>query len=267
MIQLTLIHSTGSETCRNHEDITMRLMPYKLGSKSAKTLSAAMNIKRVKPDGNFRNNYNHLLLNWGCSQTPEFPTPRGIINQPQAVAKAVNKLTSLNILRDAGVPTLTFHTTAADALSASMEGKVLYARKYLTSNSGRGITVIQPNDEIPYAPLFTEFFDKTVEYRVHATRNGVFDFQAKLKRRGSEADPYVFNYSSGRVFCRQGIELPDAVATASVDAINALGLDFGAVDIGVDADGNVAVFEINTACALEGSTITSYKDALEELKN
>lgn len=242
-----------------------RIMPYKLGSKSAKALGSAMNIKRVKPDGAFRNNYRHKIINWGNSTTPRFPVTAGIINQPAAVTKAVNKLKTLQVLRDAEVPTLTFHTTAADALAASMSGKVLFARTRLTSNSGKGIIVVQPDDEIPYAPLFTEFFNKTREYRVHATCDDVFDFQAKLKRRDTEVDPYVFNYDSGRVFCRGGIELPSAVAAASIAAVRALGLDFGAVDIGEDAGGNVAVFEVNCSPALEGTTLDSYVTMLKGL--
>jgi len=55
------------------------------------------------------------------------------------------------------------------------------------------------------------------------------------------------------------------VAQASVDCINALGLDFGAVDIGIDAQGNVAVFEVNSAPALEGMTLKNYVDMLTEL--
>lgn len=241
------------------------IMTHKLGSKSAKSLSRSLGIRRVRSNGTFRNNYNHKVINWGSSMMPEFPIQQGIINHPSAVANAVNKLKTLELLTAEGVPTLTYHTTAESALTASMNGKVLFARKLLTSNSGRGIVVIQPDDQITYAPLYTEFFDKVTEYRVHATKTETFDYQAKLKRRGEDADPYVFNYDSGRVFCRQGIELPDLVRDMSMKAIRALGLDFGAVDIGVDADGNVAVFEVNSGPALEGTTLDRYVDILNTL--
>lgn len=117
------------------------------------------------------------------------------------------------------------------------------------------------------APLYTKMFDKAMEFRVHATKDVVFDYQAKLKRRGEVADEYVFSYDNGRVFCRAGIDLPDRMVQVSINCINALGLDFGAVDIGIDTRGNVAVFEVNSAPALEGQTLVSYTDMLTELLN
>jgi D-alanine-D-alanine ligase-like ATP-grasp enzyme len=47
----------------------------------------------------------------------------------------------------------------------------------------------------------------------------------------------------------------------SVEAVAALGLDFGAVDIIEDKEGNFYVLEINTAPGLEGHTVTSYAKA------
>jgi glutathione synthase/RimK-type ligase-like ATP-grasp enzyme len=233
------------------------ILTYKLGSKSAKTLSKELGWRRVRAQGNFRNNYRHKIINWGCSTEPTFPTPHGILNRPEAVALASNKLKTLNTLKEHSVPTLRYYTSREDAQIEHDDGVTIYARKTLTGRSGQGIIVYEGGTEstLEYAPLYTEFFDKTKEYRVHATRTKVFDYQAKLKRSGEEADPWVYSYDNGRVFCRGGIELPEAVATASMQAIEALGLDFGAVDIGIDEEGNVAVFELNSAPALEGTTI------------
>ena len=243
------------------------VMSYKLGSKSAKTLARSLGVRRVRANGDFRNNYNHRVINWGSSQLPTFPLTRGIINHPSAVALAVNKRKSLITLRNAGVPVPVFHTDIESAAEASDEGKVLFARMSLTSNSGRGIVVVQPEDDLPEAPLYTEFFDKVKEYRVHVGGGQIFDFQAKLKRNGAEnPDPYIYNYAlGGRVFCRGGVEISDRVRQASIAAVEALGLDFGAVDIGEDAEGNVAVFEVNCAPSLEGQTLTNYIEMLGRL--
>ena len=240
------------------------LMSYKLGSSSAKSLAQELGIRRVRHNGDFRNNYNHKIINWGCSTTPSFPHAT-MLNPSRAVALAANKYFTLRKLQEYGIPSLEYTLSPTEAYQYLEEGTVVYARKTLTGRSGQGIIVLQPGDDMIAAPLYTKMFDKTREFRVHATKDVVFDYQAKLKRRGEEADDYVFSHDNGRVFCRTGIYLPHRVAQASVDCINALGLDFGAVDIGIDAQGNVAVFEVNSAPALEGMTLKNYVDMLTEL--
>lgn len=238
------------------------ILSYKLASKSAKTLSKSLNWRRVRYNGTFRNNYRHTIVNWGCSASPNFPVSR-IINKPEAVALASNKLKTLRRLTEEGVSTLKFFTDPTEAFVYQQEhNAVMFQRNILNGRSGNGITVVQPGEELGYAPLYTVFFDKTHEYRVHATKDAVFDFQAKLQRNGEEADPYVYSYDNGRVFCRNGIELPDEVAAQSVAAVAALGLDFGAVDVAMNDDGTVKILEVNSAPALEGSTIESYINML-----
>jgi glutathione synthase/RimK-type ligase-like ATP-grasp enzyme len=51
----------------------------------------------------------------------------------------------------------------------------------------------------------------------------------------------------------------------AVKAIIKLGLDFGAVDIIQTPDGHGWVLEVNTAPAIEGSTVDAYADAFAEL--
>ena len=243
------------------------LMSYKLGSRSAKSLARSMGIRRVRANGKFRNNYNHKVICWGSSVHPSFPTPQGIINNPDAVAITTNKIKTLQCLADAGVPTPIFFTDPMEAYQYQLENEcVIFERHKLSGRSGQGIRVVQPGEELSTnAPLYTVHFPKVREYRVHATTRGVFDYSAKLTRRGQDADPYVYNYDNGRVFCRNGIELPEEVVNASVAAINALGLDFGALDVGVDDEGNAVIFECNSAPALEGTTLERYTAMLREM--
>lgn len=243
----------------------MRIVPYKLGSKSAKALAKELGTKLARPNGNFRNNYDHVIIGWGNSVPFRFPTRNGVLNDPYAVQFSACKLQTLRVLSAAYVPTLHYTVSPTEAEQLLEEGNVIFARHRLNGRSGQGIQVIQPGDSLPYAPLYTVFFDKVTEYRVHATHTDVFDFQAKLKRQGQDADRYVHNYDNGRVFCRNNIELPDSAAEASVAAVNALGLDFGAVDVGVDSEGNAAVFEVNSAPSLQGKTLKSYTRMIRSL--
>ena len=58
--------------------------------------------------------------------------------------------------------------------------------------------------------------------------------------------------------------ISDTLKEAAVKAVNSLGLDFGAVDICEDEEGNPYVFEVNTAPGIEGTTVEKYHTAFIE---
>jgi hypothetical protein len=65
------------------------------------------------------------------------------------------------------------------------------------------------------------------------------------------------------VFSRTGIrEIPE-VTQLAIKAVQALGLDFGAVDV-VFADGKASVLEVNSAPGLKGQTLVSYANAVRK---
>ena len=56
---------------------------------------------------------------------------------------------------------------------------------------------------------------------------------------------------------------PTGLRDISRDAVTALGLEFGAVDIIYnDKSKKLFVLEVNTAPGIEGATVTKYKDAI-----
>ncbi|GAG47489.1 unnamed protein product, partial [marine sediment metagenome] len=77
-----------------------------------------------------------------------------------------------------------------------------------------------------------------------------------------QVDYQIRNTDNGWVYCRGGVDAPEAVITAAVRAVDCLGLDFGAVDIGYNEHyDRCAVFEVNTAPGLEGTTLDKYFEA------
>jgi hypothetical protein len=103
---------------------------------------------------------------------------------------------------------------------------------------------------------FEEFYDSNAVYVKVFGRN-------PLNVDEYRANPYIRSHGNGWNFCREGIEHPDAVVNAAIACVQALGLDFGAVDIGHErGTDRVCVYECNSAPGLEGSTPGLYADSL-----
>ena len=248
-----------------------KIMPYKRFSKSAFVLRKALGFGRLKivhPDKSPRGT--ELVINWGCTKTKPGAVC-SFLNKPEKVAVAVNKLETFNVLKTAGIKVPEFTTDVAVAKTwIESEYKVL-ARFMLRSHSGNGIRIIREMNELPTnAPLYVRYFKKKHEYRVHVLNGQVIDFVEKKKRSGlNEEDPgynkYIRSYNHGWVFCREGVTLPDTVKQECIKAVQALGLDFGAVDVGMNERGKIVVFEVNCAPALEGTTVQKYAEAFNGL--
>jgi glutathione synthase/RimK-type ligase-like ATP-grasp enzyme len=60
-------------------------------------------------------------------------------------------------------------------------------------------------------------------------------------------------------------QIPDGVVRESIKAVKALGMNFGAVDIGWSPEEGAKLFEVNSAPGIEGPTLTSYCQKIAEL--
>lgn len=246
----------------------VRFEPYKLKSKGCKNIASHLGVLRttqhqVRKHGDF-----DLIINWGNS---ERRFNGRYINQPEAVALACDKRASLECLEKAGVP-VPMWTTSRDCAQEWWDGGMLVvARTLLRAHSGRGIVLASSDNgtPLPNAPLYTVYNKKADEYRVHVVAGQVIDVQQKRKRREVDNDDVNYqirNARNGWVFCRGEVDCPDSVVRAGIDAVTAMGLDFGAVDIGYNArKEEPCVYEVNTAPGVEGSTLDRYKSALLQL--
>jgi glutathione synthase/RimK-type ligase-like ATP-grasp enzyme len=237
----------------------LKIIPYKMGSTSAKALARELGVKRIIPGGRYNPTMRTTVLNWGSSAV-HFRTAN-IINKPEAVSSASNKLTTLLKLKEAGVPVPDFTTDPNVAKSWLDRDYKVVCRHKLSSHSGIGIEIVRPGGRIPYAPLYTKYTKKHEEYRVHVFGNQVIDIVEKRKRNGGEADSLIRTHSNGWVFCRDGVYPADGLKAAAIKAVSVLGLDFGAVDV-IARDGKFWILEVNTAPGLENTTLRKYVDAI-----
>ena len=240
-----------------------------MSSSSAKSIANALGCKRIKLNGSkFKQREGDVVINWGCSSPPE-----GImdcLNSPDAVRIAVDKLRTLNRFREFSIQSPLWDVFHHTAVSWIGQGFKVYCRKELQGKSGSGIIIASSVDELVDAPLYTREVKAAKEYRVHVFNGEVIDYAKKGRTRanGDETRPScaIRSYSSGWIFIREGIQLPQAVQEESIKAVKALGLDFGAVDIctikGTN-DEQVCVYEVNSAPGLRSpTTIEAYKNAI-----
>jgi D-ala D-ala ligase C-terminus len=124
------------------------------------------------------------------------------------------------------------------------------------------------------APLYTRGVENKGEYRVHVFSGTVILYQKKSRRvdeegnvvtpDGEEAD--VRNLATNWIYRTGNLKKLERVEELAIDAISALGLDFGAVDIIMDGEGEVYVLEINSAPGLGNTeTLEAYKNAFNSI--
>lgn len=253
----------------------VRIIPYRANSASARALSRATGVLRVPMSRQTRfigRDLNDVLVNWGYG----YSIPRENqwdrvtwVNGFWAVNRARNKIYSFRAFNEAGVTTLDWTTGIDGAYGWHKDGHTVVCRGTITGQGGSGIVVVDQSQQasaIPRVPLYTRYEKRKHEYRVHVWCGEVLDVQQKRKRRGVEVDPHVRSYANGWVFCREDVNCPAPVASVAVAAVRALGLDFGAVDVGWNALKERAfVFEVNTAPGLEGATLEKYATKIREL--
>lgn len=216
--------------------------------------------------------YAGLIVNWGFSGPLFIRHDARILNNPNAVAVACSKLYSLRLLKEKEVPCLTFSEDAKDAMAWLEDGSSVVCRDILNGRSGEGIRIINrkewrqagsPVPDFGPARLFTRYFKKSREVRVHVAKGEVIATAEKLKRLGQPGDYWVRSHTRGWIFAEARAPLGEADEVAR-RAVEAIGLDFGAVDIGIDSDGRAVVFEVNTAPGLEGRTLEAYVNYFRE---
>lgn len=256
----------------------LKIYPYKMGSESAKTLSELLDAKRVRDSGRYTPKRGHTVINWGNGRAPSWlgtASSRAvrILNNPSAVAVAGNKLSTFQALQRAGVSIPEFTTDRAVANNWLFDGEIVVERHNLRGSSGEGIRIVSMDDEdteadIQSAPLYTKFIQKTAEYRVHIFNGQMIDYVQKKRvsseRRDDTFNPYISSMEHGWVFTRTEVPEVPSVIRLATQAVTALGLDFGAVDI-MTYEGRSYVLEVNTAPGLAGTTLVKYGNALRRL--
>ena len=238
-------------------------------SKGGRDLAKALGCNRIRhTNSKLKGSKRKVVINWGASEVPEAVSRCTIINKPELLSRATNKLKFFEAVSGKeGICVPDWTTSFNTAVEWVGEGNVVCARTVLQGHSGEGIVLMHPNDTSSFvkAPLYTKYVKKKQEYRVHIVNGAIIDFQRKALRSDvskEDADWQIRNHDNGFIYMRENVQLPDDARVCSLRVMEERGLDFGAVDIIWNQKQNKSyVLEVNTAPGLEGTTLNNYVNA------
>lgn len=265
----------------------IRIISHNNGA-SAKALATALGnpqlLKKMQPTPVPRFVRDAFVINFGVH--PNDTNVAVNCNQPRSVEVASDKAQAFQVMSEAGVSVVPFSDNPFDVIEQcpeyNLEGqptRTVVARTLTRASEGRGIEMIDCNVDgtarstVVNAPLYTAYIPKHAEYRVHVGHAsdvygyGVIDITKKARRTDVPDDQVnwrIRNYDNGFTFAREGIDLAEPTVQRVIDqakrAVQALGLDFGAVDVVVQSnrERSVYVLEVNTAPGMEGTTLERY---------
>lgn len=212
-----------------------------VGSTGARDLAAAAGAKRVKKPLPWKKG--DTVVMWGACLIGIPDDVETLNNVP-----LLSKLSELKRFKEKGVSTVEFHV----GLPPKEKGWLARVKNHQGGKdllSGRKV-----------GDFYTKKEDLVEEYRVHVWKGQSIRLGKKVPREGlkKEPHPWIRSYDGGWKLSYAGWQPPSGVRQAAKAAIEALGLDFGAVDVGVTGEGKVVVLEVNRRPGLEGNTTKIY---------
>jgi hypothetical protein len=214
------------------------------------------------PHGRECNDRYDYLIRWGSRSSVSYRPREGPLNSRSAIRSNTDKLGSLRELESAGIP-VPAYTTDRDEISETFGYPALGRAEEHTRGEDINL-ILQWRDAYltDGNDFFTEYIPTDFEYRMHVVDGEVVKIHEKRLRSEADNHPFIRNSETGWVFVEPREDPPgDQLA---VDAVGALGLDFGAVDVVRAEDGTEYVLEVNTAPSLDEANLQRYGDVFAE---
>lgn len=214
------------------------------------------------PHGRSTNGRVDYLIRWGSRSGAGWTPRETVINSRSALNDNSDKLESLRSLDNAGIPVPNY-TSNRDDFGDSIDYPLLGRSRDHARGEDINLIMQWRDAYLTDNDYFVEYIPTDFEYRAHVVNGEVV--QTYEKRLQSEADnhPYIRNSETGWIFVEPREEPPDE--SLATDAVGALGLDFGAVDIIREEDtGEEYVLEVNSAPSLDAVNIERYGDNIAD---
>ena len=129
-------------------------------------------------------------------------------------------------------------------------------RRLVVTSSPRRRRILEGRGWFAY-----KIFPKVAEYRVHVVNRRILNVAQKIP---SNPNAIAWNHSAGSVFKKVGWNsINRNMAWQCIKAMDLARLNFGALDVMVDKDGNLAICEINSAPAVDDYMASRYAEMLD----
>jgi len=187
------------------------------------------------------------LVRWGNRSEIRFNAVGGVLNKKSALNDASNKGRSLELLTAAGIN--------VPPAATRFDGELLVGRTE-THVGGEGFFLVTSQRDFELArdhchcTHFMKYIPTQREYRVHVFQGRVIGSGEKLMGENATS-LHIRNVGTGWTFrYNQAERIPNDIQNIATEAMQALGLDFGAVDVLKSVNNNFYVLEVNTAPGL-----------------
>lgn len=225
---------------------------------SAPRLADFLGISAVRAQDSGRStNQEDIVIRYGTSAVIQRRPSLRTLNRRWALNRYSNRLEQMRLLRVGGVLVPEFWQNRPEIVDGGLLGRNF--REGRQTTRGQGITVYTPGQTVPSNAthnLYVELIDKERQFRVHVI-NGVTRTRELILNEGIDHNVPIWNFANGTY--RIPTDIPNRVVPIALQAVGALRLHFGAVDI--ITHGSVAyVLEVNTAPGLGDPTLEWYAE-------
>lgn len=194
-----------------------------------------------------------VLIRWGApAKVSKKPTK--VLNRADAIQAASNKRQALETMRAAGIRVPEIFKGTENSLPFPLLGRKDH---HVGAND---IVLCMQTRDIERAKKagcthFSRYIPTKAEYRVHVFGDQIIKVSQKILTNPEQAlQPWIRNLGAGYTFRQSEDRLSGAARGMATDAVHALGLTFGAVDLILGDDGHAYVLEVNTAPGLQTDT-------------
>jgi glutathione synthase/RimK-type ligase-like ATP-grasp enzyme len=220
-----------------------------------------------------RNGIPTYLIRWGCATKMPYVVPE--LNSRGAIILASDKGRAREVMLDKKVDIPAIVTNFNDE---SLYPIIIRPRHH---RAGMGFYFFNNPKEFRAsgfkfgtdAHYAASFFNKSREFRAYIAHGALLAVDEKIPREEGNRKEKIWNHANGMFIfqnVRQG-SVPRSIRRSAKEAIDAIGLDFGAVDIMHD-NGAAKVLEINTAPTFTGEYLigkfaTYFRWAIDNIKD
>ena len=203
------------------------------------------------------------LIRWGSRTSVGYRPTETVINSMESLRQNTDKLQTLRRLDNAGIP-VPEYTTDRDEISNSFGYPALGRAEQHTRGQDINL-ILQWRDAYLTSgnDYFVEYIPTDLEYRMHVIDGEVVKIHEKRLRSEEDNHPFLRNHETGWIFVDPREQPPDS--QLAIDAVGALGLDFGAVDMIMSEAGDPYVLEVNSAPSLDEANLRRYGEAFAEI--